>query len=206
MKKFIFFILILIVCSCKKEDSKTTVLPTATSTQVNTIIYSSKSFELHLNFNTELSEYELINLTNPESFTDLELSYPIRENDFEFDKTEDFKYYTPFSFDFEDVAYKLIAYHSYGENDLQVVNMQLNSYLEGKQIDALLVDCRFTFETEYYREFTIAKDGVITIKKIAIDGLNYNNDGDILGEKTVKDTTAETVRYKLSTKGIFVKM
>ena len=64
MKKFIFFILILIVCSCKKEDSKTTVLPTATSTQVNTIIYSSKLFAPHLKFNTELSEYELINLKN----------------------------------------------------------------------------------------------------------------------------------------------
>ena len=206
MKKFIYFILILTVCSCKKEDSKTTVTPNASSIEADSIIYNSKSFEPHLKFNSELSEYELIKLANPESFTDLELSYPIHENDFEFDKTEDFKYYTPFSFDFEGVSYKLIAYHSYGENDLKVVNIQLNSYLEGKQTDALLVDCRFTFETEYYREFTITKNGIITIEKVAIEGLNYNSDGDIVGKKTVKDTTAETVRYKMSAKGNFVKI
>jgi hypothetical protein len=205
MKKFIFFIILLAVYSCKKEDTKTLAVPSKSVLTTNTIIYSSKSLKPYLKFNEEFSEYELIKLDNPQLFTDADLNYPVKENEFEFNKTADFKYYTPFTFEFSNVSYKLIAYHSYGENDSKVTNIQLNSYRGKQQIDALLLDCRFIFETEYYSEFTIAKDGTIAIKKIAINGLNYDQKGNIVGEKKVKDSTTETVRYKMN-KGTFTQL
>ena len=196
----------LTVCSCKKDNGKTTVAPIKSKHQSDGVIYSTKLFEPHIQFNTELSTFELIELKNPKSFTEIELTYPVKQNEFEFNKTNDFKYYTPFTFNFEGVSYNLIAYYSYGENDSKVLNIQINSYLDGKQIDALLLDCRFTAETEYYREFTIKKEGTIVIKKVLIDGLNYNAKGDIIGQKTVKDTTSETIRYKMNTQGTFKKV
>jgi nucleoside recognition membrane protein YjiH len=63
------------------------------------------------------------------------------------------------------VSYNFSAYHSYGENDSKVANAQLNSYM-GKQVDAILLDSRFTAETEYYREFTLTKNGMIILKSI----------------------------------------
>lgn len=96
------------------------------------------------------------------------------------------KYYTTTSFNYNTVAYKVSAYTSYGENDSKVVNIQLNSYLFNIQIDALLLDCRFTFETEYYRQFSIKKDGTIAIKKLATDGSAYDDKGDIIGQKKQK--------------------
>lgn len=206
MKKFIFFILLLAVYSCKKEDTKTVTEPSKSVPMTDTIIYSSKVLKPYLKFNEEFSEYELVGLENPQVFTDADLNYPVKENEFEFNKTADFKYYAPFTFEFSNVSYKIIAYHSYGENDSKVTNIQLNSYKGKQQIDALLLDCRFTFETEYYRDFTITKDGTIAIKKIALDGLNYDEEGDIVGQKKVKDSTTETVRYKMNAKGIFTKV
>jgi hypothetical protein len=206
MKKLIFFISILAFYSCKKEDNKVKVAPITASPQTDSMIYSSKSFAPHLSFNAELSEYELIELKNPNSFKEEELIYPVKENDFELNKVADLNYYTPFTFNLQNVSYAVIAYYSYGDNDIKVANIQLNSYLAGKQTDAILLDCRFTFETEYYREFTISKNGIITINKVAIDGLNYNEEGDIVGEKAVKDTTIVKSQYKLNTNGAFVKM
>jgi hypothetical protein len=58
-------------------------------------------------------------------------------------------------FNFDKVTYKVIAYTTYGENDSKIVNIQLNSYVASVQTDALLLDNRFTFETEYYRQFSI---------------------------------------------------
>lgn len=206
MKKIIFFIIVLTVFSCKKEDSKTPTVTTKTSPKTESLIYSSDSIEQYLQFNAEYSEYELVKLTDPKAFTEAEVKIVIKENDFGFNKSVDFKYYTPFTFTKDNVNYSIIAYNSYGENDSKVVNIQLNSFVANKQIDALLLDCRFTFETEYYRDFRITQDGTITIKKLAIDGLNYNDDGDIVGEKKVKDTTSQTVRYKMNTTGTFTKM
>jgi hypothetical protein len=206
MNKYIIIILLLFICSCKKEESKTIVEQSSISSATDSIIYSSKSLESHLQFNKEFGEYEFVKLINSKSFTEAELNYSIKENEFEFNKTSDFKYYTPFTFDFDRVSYNLIAYHSYGENDSKVANAQLNSYIEGKQVDAILLDSRFTAETEYYREFTLTKNGMITIKKVAINGLNYNNAGDIIGQKKLKDSTAETVQYKMNTNGIFTKV
>ena len=206
MKKITFFILLLIVCSCKKEENTNSVPPSVKSVAENTTIYSSKSLEQYIKFNTEFSEYELVNLENPQSFSTTELSFPIKENEFEYNKSKDFKFYTPFTFEKDKIEYKVIAYHSYGENDTKVLNVQLNSFYGRKTIDALLLDCRFVFETEYYRQFSIKEDGTILIKKVAVNGLNYDDNGNIIGTKAVKDTTIENLKYKLSSTGSFTKI
>jgi hypothetical protein len=54
-------------------------------------------------------------------------------------KQRDFKYYAPFTLNLA-MYLKIIAYHSYGENDSKVTNIQLNSYKEKQQIDDLLTD------------------------------------------------------------------
>lgn len=204
MKKIFFFLLLMIVLSCKKETNATPQREQTIAVN-DAIIYSSNNIKPHLKFNTEFGEYKLIALTNPQLFNLEELTFPVQENEFEFNKTAELKYYTTTTFNFNTVAYKVIAYPSYGENDSKVVNIQLNSYKKGKQIDALLLDCRFTDEITYYREFTIKKDGTITIKKLTIEGLTYNDKGDITGEKTVKDTTASVVRYKMNSTAVFIK-
>jgi hypothetical protein len=204
MKKITLFIVLVVVFSCKKETTKP-LTPEKIIPQTDNIIYSSAFIEPYLKFNAEYSEYELIKLKNPKSFSQEELAYPVKENEFEFNKSNDFQYYTTTSFNFNTVAYKVIAYTSYGENDSKVVNIQLNSYLANIQTDALLLDCRFTFETEYYRQFTIRKDGTIAIKKIAINGLAYDDEGDIIGQKKVKDTTTTLLRYKINPTGKFTK-
>ncbi|MDG2432706.1 hypothetical protein [Flavobacterium sp.] len=208
MKKITFLILVLVVCACKKEDSNTAIPapPPMQSLPATNFIYSSKSLEKHIKFNSELSQYELVQLENPQSFSITELNFPVKENEFEYNKSKDFKFYTPFNFEKDKIEYKVITYHSYGENDTKVLNVQLNSYSDGKPIDALLLDCRFVFETEYYREFSIKEDGTILIKKVTINGLNYDDDGNIIGTKAVKDTTTENLNYKLNSTGSFTKI
>ena len=133
------------------------------------------------------------------------ISFPLKENEFNFTKSADFKYYTATTFDLDKTNCKVIAYTTYGDNDSKVLNIQLNSYQSGKQIDALLLDCRFTFETEYYTNFSIKENGTITLKKLAIESLLFNDEGDIIGKKTITDTTTVTVQYKMNAAGHFIK-
>ncbi|MCG9791011.1 hypothetical protein [Flavobacterium algicola] len=204
MKKIIFFILTLVFFSCKKETAESTPSEIAT-TKSDSIVYATSDFEPHLKFDSELVEYDLTGLKDPKNFTAQELAFKVKENDYNFNKSADFKYYTTDTFDLNDVKYEIIAYSTYGENDAKVANLQLNSYVSNKQVDAVLLDCRFTFEIEYYRHFEIKKDGSIIIKKFAIDGLRYNEAGDIIGKKAVKDTVTDIAKYKINTKGQFIK-
>lgn len=204
MKKATLLIILMVFFSCKKEGEKTTNTETGT-TKTDSIIYSTNNFQPHLKFEEEFSEFELIGLENPEKFTVKELTYPLKENEFDFKKSADFDYFTINDFDIDKTKCKVIAFTSYGENDSKVVNVQLNSYQSGEQKDALLLDCRFTFETEYYRNFEIKKDGTVILKKMAVNGLLYNNEGDITGERAVNDTTTEVVKYKMNANGQFVK-
>lgn len=204
MKKITLFIVLVVVFSCKKEATTPIVLE-KTKPNTDSIIYSSANIKPHLKFNSEYSEYELIKLKNPQSFSQQELNYPVKEHEFEFNKSTDFQYYTTSSFNFDQVTYKVIAYTTYGENDSKIVNIQLNSYVASAQTDALLLDSRFIFETEYYRQFSIKKDGTIAIKKLAINGLEYDEEGDIVGQKKVKDTTITLMQYKMNPTGKFTK-
>ncbi|NRT15635.1 hypothetical protein HNP99_001992 [Flavobacterium sp. 28A] len=204
MKKAALLLLLIVVFSCKKEGEKSTNTKTEIA-KTDSIVYNTNDFQPHLKLEDEFSEFELTGLKNPEKFTAVELTYPIKENEFDFKKSADFDYFTVNDFNVDKTKCKIIAFSSYGENDSKIVNLQLNSYQSGEQKDALLLDCRFTFETEYYRNFEIKKDGTVIIKKIAVNGLLYNNEGDITGEKAVNDTTTEVVKYKMNANGQFVK-
>jgi hypothetical protein len=72
-----------------------------------------------------ISSTNLLNL-KPTIFSQQELNYPVKENEFEFNKSTD-QYFTTSSFNFDKVTYKVIAYTTYGENDSKIVNIQLNS-------------------------------------------------------------------------------
>ncbi|AWG23391.1 hypothetical protein FFWV33_18570 [Flavobacterium faecale] len=206
-KLLILGLIALSFSSCKKEVKPTPSVPTETETKVEVEnFYSSKDVQPHLKFNAEYSEYDFIGLPNPTAFTKEELSFNVKENDFDYNKTADFDYYNLSQFDLDKTNFKVIAYHSFGENDSKVVNVQLNSYQAGVQKDALLVDCRFTFETEYYRNFLIEKDGTIIVRKTAVDGLAFNEAGDIVGKKQVSDTTTQVIKYKVDKSGIFNKI
>jgi hypothetical protein len=202
MKKITLLTLLMFAFfSCKKEvqKSKKTVNSQA-------LIYSSKAINPFLKYNSEHNDYQIIGLNKPEKFNKEELYFPLQGNDFNYTKSDTFDYFTATTFDLNKINYKVIIYNTYGENDIKVLNVQLNSYLDsGEQIDALLLDCRFTFETIYYNDFSIKKNGIIEIKKIAVENLEYNDEGDIIGNKTINDTVTELVKYKINPTGHFIK-
>ncbi|MCW2120371.1 hypothetical protein [Flavobacterium sp. 7A] len=204
MKKITFLILTVLFFSCKKESEKP-IVPETKKIESDSLFYSSKDFQPYLKFNSEYTEYELTGLETPKEFTSSDLSFKVKENDYNFDKSADFKYFTTAAFNLDKIKYKVIAYATYGENDGKVINLQLNSYVSNIQVDALLLDCRFTFEIEYYRKFEIKKDGNITIKKYSIDGYTYNDAGDIIGKRATNDTVTTISRYKTNTNGQFIK-
>ena len=205
MKKIAFLILLAFFFSCKKENKKTAE-PTEIQKENTNILYDSKAMAPYLKFDNELIEYNIIGLKDAHKFTAEETEFPVKENDFDSEKSDAFDYYVVHSFDIEAINYKVLAYNTYGENDGKVLNVQLNSYSGGVQKDALLLDCRFTFETEYYRNFTILSDKTVAIKKIAVESLEFNDNGDIIGNKKVNDTLTEVVKYKIDPQGQFIKL
>ena len=206
MKKTILLLIlgIGIFFSCKKENEKTEQT-NSTPSQIKDI-YSTADTEEYLNFDKEMNEYAIVGLNDSQKFSAEEISFAVKENDFEYNKSDDFDYYTIKTFDLGEINYKVIVYNSYGENDSKVLNIQLNSYQSGIQVDALLLDCRFEFETEYYRNFVIKKDQTIEIKKIAVEKLLYNQNADIVGKKEVNDTLVDVVTYKVNPLGNFLKL
>lgn len=205
MKKIAFLILLAFFFSCKKENQKTAE-PIEIQKENTSVLFDSKAIAPYLKFDDELIEYNIINVKDAQKFTAEETEFPVKENDIDSEKSDALDYYLLHSFDIEAVNFKILAFNTYGENDAKVLNVQLNSYSAGEQKDALLLDCRFTFETEYYRNFTIQTDKTIAIKKIAIESLEFNDKGDIIGNKKVNDTLTEVVKYKIDPQGNFIKL
>lgn len=194
--------LTILFISCK-NDTKEAATKEENTNQA-TIAISSKNLDSYLKLDPELVEYDITGLDKAEKFSSTALSFPIKENDFDYAKSTDFDYFTAKSFEIAANTFKIILFNTYGENDAKILNIQLNSYNGGKLVDALLLDCRFTFETEYYRNFKI--DGnTIEIKKISVDKLDFNDNGDIIGNKKVNDTLTEVVKYQINDKGLFIK-
>lgn len=143
---------------------------------------------------------------SPENFGEKNTLIPLKENDFDIVLDTKSKFYTLETFKFSDQnTAKLIIYNTFGENDSKILNVQLNSYMNNVLIDQLLLDCRFTFETEYYRTFTINKDKNIKLVKHTVDKLEYNDAGDIVGEKQIGDSSKVTVDYTIDAAGKFIK-
>ncbi len=205
MKKIVFLLVVAVFLSCKKDNDRPKVSKEAKQ-DTTSIIYNSKAIEPYLELDLEQIEYKIVGLKNNQKFTAEEIKFPIKGNDFDFSKSPTLDYYIVHSFNIDATNYKILAYNSYGENDSKVLNVQLNSYVSGLQKDALLLDCRFTFETEYYRNFTINSDHTIEIKKIAVESLIFNEAGDIIGKKEANDTITEVVKYKMNPLGDFTKL
>ncbi|WPR73019.1 hypothetical protein SLW70_07840 [Flavobacterium sp. NG2] len=205
MKKIAFLMTLAVFFSCKKETEKP-IISKEVKQDTTTLIYDSKAIAPYFKFDEELIEYKIVGLKDNQKFTPDEITFPLKENDFDYIKSPSFDYYLVHTFDIDTIHYKVLAYNSYGENDAKVLNVQLNSYVSGKQKDALLLDCRFTFETEYYRNFTIRSNRTIEIKKVAVESLIFNEAGDIIGNKKVNDTISEVVKYKMNPSGKFTKM
>lgn len=205
MKKYIFSIIIAlcILFSCKNTNENSEKTNAISSTD-NEVIYTSANTLGYLEFEKEFNEYKIVGVKNAQNFSTNEMDFLLKENEFNFSKSDEFSYYTIKTFDIEQTNFKVIIYTTYGENGSKVVNVQLNSYQSGAQVDALLLDCRFEFETEYYRNFVIKKDKTVEIKKIAVDKLLYNEDGDIIGNREVNDTLVTIVKYKIDPSGKFL--
>jgi hypothetical protein len=207
MKKTVLLILIGLCTfySCKKGNEKEEQIdPKLNPTQVE--IYSSANAKKYLYFDEEYSEYKIVAVDNPQKFATSEIGFVVKENDFDYNKSDDFDYYTIKSFELGETHFKVILYSAFGENDAKVANVQLNSYKGDVQVDALLLDCRFEFETEYYRDFVIKNDQTIAIRKIAVDKLLYSPNGDIIGKREVNDTLVDVVKYKIDPQGTFIKL
>ncbi|TDD96951.1 hypothetical protein [Flavobacterium cellulosilyticum] len=203
-----FLLIIIGLCtlfSCKKTSEKAETISTSIHAKKKEI-YTSADTKSYLDFDKEFNEYKIAAVKDPQKFSTEEMAFEVKENDFNFTKSDHFDYYTIKSFDLGDTNFKVILYSTFGENDSKVANIQLNSYRSGVQVDALLLDSRFEFETEYYRNFVIKNDKTIEIKKMSVDKLLYNVKGDIIGNRKVNDTLIDVVSYKVNPKGEFLKL
>ncbi|WP_228452322.1 hypothetical protein [Chryseobacterium sp. c4a] len=201
--------------SCKENTQKinTTDNPVQNSksenlkTVKNKLPYTSEDIKKY--YKTDLDSTNYI-VTIPDqkriNFNSEEIRFPIKENDFEINPKPTDKYSVIETFSFpNDISCKLIIYNTYGENDSKILNVQLNSYKQNKLTDQLLLDCRFTFENQYYRTFSINKDEMIELVKYSINRLEFNENGDIIGEKETPITNKEKFLYAIDNEGKFVK-
>ncbi|SNV32181.1 Uncharacterised protein [Chryseobacterium taklimakanense] len=213
MKNIIIGILLTLI-SCKEntqkrnnssseKDNKTENLKTVE----NKLPYTYEDVKKYYKTNSDSTNYivavpekKLVN------FNSEEILFPIKENDFEIKPKITDKYFSIETFNFQNnISCKLIIYNTYGENDSKILNVQLNSYKEGILVDQLLLDCRFAFENQYYRTFSINKDKTIELVKYSINSLEYNETGDIVGEKDTPDINKENYLYVIDNEGKFVK-
>jgi|GEM_PF-285920 len=207
---------VLLCFSCKKNVSENGISQSnrsstdSTSTEMtNNLPYTSDRVQPYYKPDTDSVSY-VVNTSykglQSDTFNEKDSSVPIKENDFEIAPDPKTKYYILETFKFSDQnTAKLIIYNTFGENDTKILNVQLNSYFNNVLTDKLLLDCRFTFETEYFRTFSIGKDKSITIVKHSVDKLEYNEAGDIVGEKKQGDSAKVSVEYSIDATGKFIK-
>jgi len=213
MKKIgLIFYAALVLISCKEKTEAVTQsndkeLKESTPKQMenSNLPYGSKQASAFYKQDAISSDYKVVPGSNSAKSYD-DKTIPVKEDDFGYLIAKGGTYYELENFKFPQATCKLMIYNVSGENDSNVLNIQLNSYDETNTLkDALLLDSRFTFETEYYRDFNIDKDGVIDIKKISVHNLTYNEQGDIVGERSTDSIASESVKYRIENGGKFVK-
>lgn len=208
------FIVVTFCYSCKKEKVKMDefnhkLTLNDNDTMKNNLPYTSDNVKQYYKHDADSISYVVNSLYKGIvscNFDENNKLVSLRENDFEIQQDSKDKYYILETFNFPDEKKcKLIIYNTYGENDSKILNIQLNSYIGNKLVDQLLLDCRFTFEIGYYRTFKIEKDKTIEIIKYSIDSIEYNDAGDIIGEKKNADINKEKVEYTIDQSGKFIK-
>lgn len=212
MKYFIICVAIFLF-SCTSNNEKTGTHQDNNASQNSSKLnvkfpYTEKDVRKFYNYDTETGLYEMKNKESKWTNFELnELDFPIKENEFSIHPTVQDKFAVVDTLNFSSsLISKVVIYNTLGDNDSPILNVQLNSYLNGNLKDQLLLDSRFTFETEYFRTFEIQEDQKITIHKFSVNHLEFNDAGDIVGEKEVSDTLKVTVDYKLMNDGIFKKL
>ena len=211
--KYLIICSAIILSSCietkeKKEALQTNDLIQKSSKMNNIFPYTDENANKFYNFDTELGRYVVnVNENKMMKFNSDKADFPVKENDFGIRPTVNGKYAEIETLNFSSlVSCKVIVYNTIGDNDTAILNVQLNSYHSGQLKDQLLLDSRFTFETEYYRTFIINKNQSIKINKFSVNNLEFNEAGDILGDKKVADTVKVTVSYQLLNDGFFKKL
>lgn len=211
MKKIILAAFLMLF-SCKENTNPTDNTPAQNKTESTPIMqiklpYTSDDVKKYYKADSDSTIY----LVNQEKvklnkFSSELTSLLIKENDFEIKPKSTDKYAILEAVDFSnEISCKVIIYNTFGENDSKILNIQLNSYKKNKLVDQLLLDCRFTFEIQYYRTFSINKDETIDITKYSINRLEYSENGDIIGEKKNPEINKEKVIYKIDIEGKFIK-
>lgn len=202
-----------ILFSCSESNEKKEVRQTKDiiqkSPKMNDIFpYTDENVSKFYTFDTEADRYVVtVDEKKMMNFEKDKINFPIKENDFAITPTVEDKYVPVETLHFSSpVSCKVILYNTIGDNDISILNVQLNSYHNGNLKDQLLLDSRFIFETEYYRTFIINKDQSIRINEFSVNNLEFNDAGDILGEKKMADTVKVTVDYKLTNEGYFKKL
>lgn len=173
----------------------------------NNLPYTSNNLKRYYKLDSDSVTY-IINTDGLKEyfFSSDELMIDIKENDFNIQPSTKNKYFSLETFYFSNNnKCEMIIYHTLDDNDIKIQNIQLNSYTNNHLVDKLLLDCRFTFETEYYRDFRIDENKNIFITKYSIDTFEYNEDGDIISEKTNPNPIIETATYKIDSNGKFIK-
>ena len=131
-------------------------------------------------------------------FSAAEKALPLKGDTYNYDLNSlDGRYYTVAERkDRNGYDYKLIVYNAGGDNDTEILVTQLNSYKQGKPIDALLLELNFTFEIAFSSRH-IVDNTKIRIDQYAINGLQCSEDGDIIGTKEVPDSTVWRLVYHI---------
>ncbi len=204
-------ITILSILSCKEgNENNVENEPFKKVKKMNeeSVIYSSKDVNKYFKMNNETNQIELITSSLvSEKFINQDVKTNIKENDFEVCPEIDINYYKIKSIKLNDkVNCEIIIYDIIGDNNINIINIQLNSYdLFRNPIDKILLDSRLTFESECFREFKLYKNNTIVINKITKNDLLYNEAGDIIGKSNKPKIASQEVKYIVDEKGNFIK-
>lgn len=173
----------------------------------NIVIWTNKTIDTLVFFNDTTSSYQLkpefMKFVTPFSIKEKELR-PKGETYGYATNSNDGRYYTVAKHkDRYGYDYRLITYNIEGENDTEILVSQLNSYQQGTLIDALVLELKFVFGTEYSTHYII-NDSVIKIDRYETNGILYTADGDVIGTKDIPDTVIYQSIYKIKD-GRFLK-
>ncbi|GEM_PF-2186604 len=93
----------------------------------------------------------------------------------------------------------------FGENDIPGVFYIITSFnKDGRQIDYLILYCRFNFETMIIYNFKCdRKFSNIVVEDIEEDWTLYNDLGDIIGEKEIPELIEHSKLYEVDNNGFF---
>lgn len=177
---------------------------------VNRLPISSENVKIYYNRELETSDY-LVNNNIPSltehEFTQKNINISVKEAGIDSKFKVGEKYYLIEKINLsKEIFLELIIFNTRGENDMKVLNIQLNSFFNNHLVDQILLDNRFTFETEYYRNFKIDENGQITIQKFTIAALEFSENGDIMRKKDHPDTSTVKLSYYINKNGMFKKL